>query len=198
MSQLKAVRLDTNVTPNQGATYSSSSIHRGGPQMRAAAAEARQALAAAARRRGSACRSAASRCRRASSRSTARPAPLGQLWRAARRQAVQCRNSPARRRRSRSTATSSSARACRASISRTRSAASTSYMQHVRVPGMLHGRVVRPRGQRAYGAGAKPLSVDESSIKRHPERARRAQGRLPRRRRRAGMGCRQAPRGSSR
>src|SRR5205823_5681359 len=42
--QLKAVRLDTNVTPNQGATSSSSSIHRGGPQLRAAAAEARQAL----------------------------------------------------------------------------------------------------------------------------------------------------------
>jgi len=44
MSQLKAVQLDTNVTPNQGATSSSSSIHRGGPQVRAAAAEARQAL----------------------------------------------------------------------------------------------------------------------------------------------------------
>ena len=28
-------------------------------------------------------------------------------------------------------------------------------MQHVRVPGMLHGRVVRPRGQRAYGVGAR-------------------------------------------
>src|SRR6185369_3305289 len=42
MSQLKAVRLDTNITPDQGATSSSSSIHRGGPQLRAAAAEARQ------------------------------------------------------------------------------------------------------------------------------------------------------------
>jgi nicotinate dehydrogenase subunit B len=29
---------------------------------------------------------------------------------------------------------------------------------------MLHGRVVRPRGQRAYGAGAKPLSIDASSL----------------------------------
>src|SRR5262245_20029879 len=46
MSQLKCVGLDTNVTPNQGATTSSSSIHRGGPQLRAAAAEARQALLA--------------------------------------------------------------------------------------------------------------------------------------------------------
>ena len=44
MSQLRWVRLDTNVSPNQGATVSSSSIHRGGPQVRAAAAEARQAL----------------------------------------------------------------------------------------------------------------------------------------------------------
>ena len=44
MSQLATVRLDTNVSPKQGATTSSSSIHRGGPQVRAAAAEARQAL----------------------------------------------------------------------------------------------------------------------------------------------------------
>src|SRR6185312_15977439 len=29
----------------------------------------------------------------------------------------------------------------------------------------LHGRVVRPRGQRAYGVGAKVLGVDESSIR---------------------------------
>jgi nicotinate dehydrogenase subunit B len=38
------------------------------------------------------------------------------------------------------------------------------HMQHVRVAGMLHGRVVRPQGQGAYGNGAKVLSVDESSI----------------------------------
>ncbi len=36
MSQLKSVRLDTNVTPNQGGTYSSASIQRGGPQVRTA------------------------------------------------------------------------------------------------------------------------------------------------------------------
>ena len=38
------------------------------------------------------------------------------------------------------------------------------YMQHVRVPGMLHGRTVRPRGQAAYGAGARVLEIDEGSI----------------------------------
>ena len=38
------------------------------------------------------------------------------------------------------------------------------YIQHVRVPNMLHGRVVRPRGQGAVGAGAKVVSIDETSI----------------------------------
>jgi nicotinate dehydrogenase subunit B len=42
------------------------------------------------------------------------------------------------------------------------------YMHNVRVPGMLHGRVVRPRGQAAYGSGAKVLSVDSGSIKHLP------------------------------
>src|SRR4051812_6277491 len=44
MGQLKTVRLDTSITPNQGGTYSSASIQRGGPQVRTAAAEARFAL----------------------------------------------------------------------------------------------------------------------------------------------------------
>jgi len=44
MGQLKTVRLDTSITPNQGGTYSSASIQRGGPQVRTAAAEARLAL----------------------------------------------------------------------------------------------------------------------------------------------------------
>jgi nicotinate dehydrogenase subunit B len=41
------------------------------------------------------------------------------------------------------------------------------YVQNIKVPGMLHGRVVRPRGQGAYGEGTAPtiLSVDASSIK---------------------------------
>jgi nicotinate dehydrogenase subunit B len=44
------------------------------------------------------------------------------------------------------------------------------YAANVRVPGMLHGRIVRPRGQGAYGAGSTPipLSVDTSSIKHIP------------------------------
>jgi nicotinate dehydrogenase subunit B len=42
------------------------------------------------------------------------------------------------------------------------------YVHNIRVPGMIHGRVVRPRGQGAFGTGAPIVSVDESSIKNIP------------------------------
>jgi nicotinate dehydrogenase subunit B len=45
---------------------------------------------------------------------------------------------------------------------------SYTYVQNVRVPGMLHGRIVRPRGQRVYGFGVPIVSVDESSITHIP------------------------------
>lgn len=42
------------------------------------------------------------------------------------------------------------------------------YMQTQRVPGMVHGRVVRPRGQGPYGKVARVLSVDAASIAHIP------------------------------
>jgi len=41
------------------------------------------------------------------------------------------------------------------------------YSHNIKVPGMVHARVVRPRGQGAYGAGTAPkvISIDESSVK---------------------------------
>jgi nicotinate dehydrogenase subunit B len=43
------------------------------------------------------------------------------------------------------------------------------YVQNVRVPGMLHGRVVRPRGQGPYPYNSNvPVSVDASSIAHIP------------------------------
>jgi CO/xanthine dehydrogenase Mo-binding subunit len=42
------------------------------------------------------------------------------------------------------------------------------YVHNLRLPGMVHGRVVRPRGQGAYGTGVKVVSIDESSIKHLP------------------------------
>jgi nicotinate dehydrogenase subunit B len=44
LGQLEFVRHDTNVTPNTGGTFGSSSISVGGQKLRAAAAAARQAL----------------------------------------------------------------------------------------------------------------------------------------------------------
>ena len=44
------------------------------------------------------------------------------------------------------------------------------YVHNVRLPGMLHGRLVRPRGQGAYGGGTSPqiVSVDKSSVAHIP------------------------------
>ena len=44
------------------------------------------------------------------------------------------------------------------------------YVQHLRLPGMLHARVIRPRGQGAYNAPPKLLVVDEGSIAGIPAR----------------------------
>jgi CO/xanthine dehydrogenase Mo-binding subunit len=47
----------------------------------------------------------------------------------------------------------------------------TTYIQNVRVPGMVHGRLVRPRGQGAYGDGTNPVpqAVDKSSVAHIPD-----------------------------
>ena len=47
----------------------------------------------------------------------------------------------------------------------------STYVHNIRIPGMLHGRIVRPRGQGAYGAGTAPavLSVDARSIAHLPD-----------------------------
>ncbi|MEI8106167.1 MAG: molybdopterin cofactor-binding domain-containing protein, partial [Actinomycetes bacterium] len=44
------------------------------------------------------------------------------------------------------------------------------YVHNIRIPGMLHGRIIRTRGQGAYGDGTSPkiVSVDESSISHIP------------------------------
>jgi nicotinate dehydrogenase subunit B len=163
MSQLKAERLDTNVTPNQGATSSSSSIHRGGPQLRAAAAEARQALLQlAATRLGVQAGSLAvsKGVVFVDGESGGRAVKYGELL-------------GDRRFNVKFTGTAPQKPVNRYALVGTRVprvdmpakvAGTYEHVHHLRVPNMLHGRVVLPRGQRAFGAGAKPVSVDESSI----------------------------------
>ena len=168
MSQLKWVQLDTNVTPNQGATTSSSSIHRGGPQLRAAAAEARQALLnLASTRLGVQAGSLVVSKGVVSidghpSRSVSYGALLGD-----KPFNVKFTGTAPQKPINRYTLVGTSVP--RVDVP-DKASGKYVHMQHVRLPGMLHGRVVRPRGQRAYGDGAKPVHIDESSIKDIPAR----------------------------
>ena len=162
MSQLKWVVLDTNVTPDQGATTSSSSIHRGGPQLRAAAAEARAVLLALASTRlgvqaGSL---VVSKGVVSIDSHTARSVTYGELL-GDKPFTVKLTGTAPQKPINRYRLVGT--RAPRVDIP---DKASGKYMhiQHLRMPEMLHGRVVRPRGQRAYGDGAKPLAVDENTI----------------------------------
>jgi len=168
MSQVRSVQLDTNVTTNQGATTSSSSIERGGPQIRAAAAEARRALLGLA--------------------STRLGMQVGSL--VVNKGVVSIDGHPTQSVsygallgdkpfNVKFTGTAPQKAITRYKLVGTnvarvdipdKAAGTYTHMQHVRLPGMLHGRVVRPRGQRAYGVGAKPLAIDESSIGDIPAR----------------------------
>jgi nicotinate dehydrogenase subunit B len=162
MDQVGTVQLDTNVTPNQGGTYSSASISRGGPQVRTAAAEARQALLKLASEK---LQTPVERLTVSHGVVSVKDSPgesvrYGDLVGGKRFNLAFTGTAPMKK--------PSEYKIVATAVPRRDTPDKVSgkyvYMQHVRVPGMLHGRVVRPRGQRAYGAGAKVLSVDESSI----------------------------------
>ena len=166
MRQISSVRLDTHLTPNQGATVASAAIERGGPQIRAAAAEARQALLALASRRLNAppdrliVSSGVVSIAGESSRSVKygellgdRPFEVTFTGDAPQKPAAQY--------------TIVGARHPRLDLP-DKVAATYIYVQQVRLPGMVHGRVVRPRGQGAYADGARITSIDEASIKDIP------------------------------
>jgi CO/xanthine dehydrogenase Mo-binding subunit len=163
MSQIKTVRLDTNVTPNQGGTYSSASINRGGPQVRTAAAEARQALLKLASAKLSAPAEQLTVSKGVVS-AAGRTVSYGELVGDKPFNVTFTGSAPVKQpAQYKIVGTSFQRNDTPAKVS-----AQYTYMQYVRVPGMLHGRVVRPRGQRMYGAGAKILSVDETSIRTIP------------------------------
>jgi nicotinate dehydrogenase subunit B len=166
MSQLSAVRLDTNVTPNQGATSSSSSIERGGPQVRAAAAEARQALLARASVRLGVQTGSLTVAKGVVSidGDPSRAVGYGELL-GDKPFAVKFTGTAPQKQASQYRLVGT--RVPRIDIP-DKAAGKYEHMQHVRVANMLHGRVVRPRGQRAYGSGAKVRSIDNSSIANIP------------------------------
>ena len=163
MNQVRSVQLDTNVTPNQGGTYSSAAINRGSPQIRAAAAEARQALLQLASKQLDTPieRLSVSKGVISVGGGASRSVKYGELVGDKPFNLAVTGSAPVK--------TPSEYKLVGTPVSRNdipdKISARYAYMQHVRVPGMLHGRVVRPRGQGAYGAGAKVLTVDEASIR---------------------------------
>jgi len=162
MSQVKSVGLDTNVTPNQGGTYSSASIARGGPQVRTAAAEARLALLGMASKRLGAPMETLRVSKGVVSAGTGGArVTYGELIGDRRFDLPFTGSAPVKKPADYTIVGKGVARLdLAAKIKGTHT-----YMQHVRVPGMLHGRIVRPRGQRVYGVGARVMSVDEASIR---------------------------------
>jgi len=162
ITQVSTIRLDTNITPNQGGTYSSSSIARGSPAIRTAAAEARQALLGLASKKLNApveqltvsrgivsVKGAASNVASYGELVGDKPFNLAFTGTAPQKPVADYQlvgKSPVR------------------NDIPEKVSGKYIYLQHVRLPGMVHGRVVRPRGQGVYGAGAKVTSLDESSI----------------------------------
>jgi CO/xanthine dehydrogenase Mo-binding subunit len=169
MAQLKWVDADSNVTPDSGVTVGSSSIRTAGPQVRAAGASARQALlgmAATSLGVPVASLTVKDGVVTGGGRSVTYGALIGDRLFNAQTVAASLNpgQSPAKPV-SRYTLVGTSPP--RIDIPDKVTGRFT-YIQSVRSPGMLHARVVRPRGQASYGVGTKLVSVDQSSIKHIP------------------------------
>ncbi len=168
MSQVRTVRLDTNITPNQGGTYSSSSIARGSPAIRTAAAEARQALLEMASKKLGAPveRLVVSKGVVAvgGSAGQSQSVTYGELIGDKFFRLAFTGKTPVK---PVSEYKLVGTRPPRNDIP-DKVSGKYVYLQHVRLPGMLHGRIVRPRGQTAYGSGARVANLDEQSIAHVP------------------------------
>lgn len=160
MDQVNAVSADTHLTPNQGGTYSSSAIRVGGPQVQRAAAEARQALLAM----------AAERLRQPPADLTVANGVIrgtgnarityGELIGDRRFNLAFTGSAPLKNPDEYTLVASPVPR----NDLPQKAAGTYPYIQHQRLPGMLHGRIVRPRGQGAYKDGVQIVAVNESSI----------------------------------
>jgi nicotinate dehydrogenase subunit B len=162
MSQVKTVRLESHTMPNQGGTVASASVARGGPRIRAAAAEARQALLKMASQKLDAPVEFLTVSGGVVSvkQNPKKSVTYGQLVGDKPFNLPYTGTAPLK--------PFADYKVVGRSIPRLdipdKAAGKYVHMHHVRIPGMLHGRVVRPRGQGAYGDGARVLSVEENSI----------------------------------
>jgi CO/xanthine dehydrogenase Mo-binding subunit len=170
--QLQFVRHDTNVTPNTGITAGSSSISKAGPQVRAACAYAKQALLnLASNNLGVPVSSltVASGVVSGGGKSITYGQLIGNQLLQVTMPAGSLAAGVAPAKPVGDYKLVGIARIPRVDIP-AKVTGTYTYVHNIHVPGMLHGRLVRPRGQGAYGLGSATqiVSVDESSIKRFP------------------------------
>jgi nicotinate dehydrogenase subunit B len=166
LSQVSTVRVDTKISPNQGGTYSSSAIARGSPAIRQAAAEARQVLLQMASQHLGAPVERLTVAKGVVSviGAPGKSATYGELIGDKRFHVEMTGKAPLK---PVAEYTLVGSRPPRNDIP-AKVRGTYTYLQHVRLPGMLHGRIVRPRGQGAYGAGAPVKSLDETSVAHIP------------------------------
>jgi nicotinate dehydrogenase subunit B len=163
MSHVTVIQGDTALTPDQGTTFGSLSIQNGGMQLRRAAATARRALLAKAARELD-CDPSALAIRNGivlvnNEQNGRRKLPLGALV-SEMSLALEIDNGAPQK--ASADYTIVGRPVPRLDIPDKVSARFT-YMQDFKLPGMLHGRVIRPSG-----IGATLLSYDEASIKDIP------------------------------
>lgn len=166
MRQVKTVRLDTNRSPNQGGTVASASISRGGPRIRAAAAQARLFLLTLASKKLDARMDelTVSKGIVSAGGGSKQSVTYGELIGGRLFKVPYKETAPLK--------PTNEYKIVGMNVARNdipdKASGNFIYVQHVRVPNMLHGRVVRPRGQAAYGALATVGSIDEVSIRAIP------------------------------
>ena len=181
IQQVKLAPWNTDVSPNQGLTAGSNSISNGGPQVRQAAAEARAVLLGLAAKqlgvpvadlevRGGVVSSKSDPSKRVTYGALLGDKPFSapNTGRAPLKPFTEYRlvGKPVKR------------KDTEAKVRGTHP-----YVHQLRLPGMLHGRVVRPKGQGPFAVADKVLSVDESSIAKIKGAKVVPQGRLHRHRR---------------
>ena len=154
---------NTDISPNQGFTAGSNSISNGGPQVRQAAAEARVVLLGlAAKQLGVPLSDLQVRAGVVSSKSDpSKTVTYGALLGDKPFTAPNTGRAPLK--------PVTEYRLVGKSVKRKDTEAKVRgthpYVHQLRLPGMLHGRIVRPKGQGPYAVADKVLSIDESSIK---------------------------------
>jgi CO/xanthine dehydrogenase Mo-binding subunit len=159
MDQVRTIAHETEVTPNQGGTYSSSAIARGRPQVQAAAAEARLELLKRASDHLGAPIELLS-VERGIVSAGPRSVTYGELVGDTKFEVAFTGNAQPK---ASGTYRIVGSPAVRRDLAE-KVMGAHSYVQHIRLPGMLHARIIRPRGQGAYGSPPKLVSVDGASI----------------------------------